>query len=79
MVRRHADIRDVEDIVIKLVCLYRAYCYETTKNSNTFCDKTGQAYSLMISGGSNSSVTIGSSWTRGLVIHPVGMYSIPAA
>jgi len=47
-----------------------AYCYETTKNSNTICDKTGHAYSLMFSSGS-SSVTIGSSWTRGLAVHPV--------
>ncbi|KIM89932.1 hypothetical protein PILCRDRAFT_812712 [Piloderma croceum F 1598] len=47
-----------------------AYCYETTKNSNTICDKTGHAYSLVFSS-KDSSVTIGSSWTRGLAVHPV--------
>jgi len=47
-----------------------AYCYETTTSSDTICDKTGHAYSFMLSKGS-SSVTIGSSWTRGLAVHPV--------
>lgn len=53
----------------------RAFCYETTKSSDTICDKTGHAYSLMVTS-SGSSVTIGSSWTRGLAVHPVGTYSL---
>jgi SUR7/PalI family len=56
------------------ICPRRAYCYETTKSSNTICDKTGHAYSLVFNSNA-SSVTIGSSWTRGLAVHPVGMHS----
>jgi len=48
-----------------------AFCYETTKNGDTICDKTGHAYSVIVNGSNNSSITIGSSWTRGLAVHPV--------
>lgn len=48
-----------------------AFCDETTSNSDMTCIRTGHGYSLTITGGNNSSVTIGSSWTRGLAVHPV--------
>ncbi|KAF7974414.1 hypothetical protein HWV62_12272 [Athelia sp. TMB] len=46
-----------------------AFCSELT-NGNTICDRTGHGYSVLVQSGS-SSVTIGSSWTRGLAVHPV--------
>jgi len=48
-----------------------AYCDETTSNSDMTCVRTGHGYSVTITGGNRSSVTIGSSWTRGLAVHPV--------
>jgi len=48
-----------------------AFCGQTTSNSDTTCIKTGHGYSVTVTGGSNSSVTIGSAWTRGLAVHPV--------
>ncbi|KZP08884.1 pali-domain-containing protein [Athelia psychrophila] len=46
-----------------------AFCSELT-NGNSVCAKTGHAYALTVNSGSTA-VTIGSSWTRGLAVHPV--------
>jgi hypothetical protein len=48
-----------------------AFCDQTTSDGDMACIRTGHGYSVTVTGGSNSSVTIGSSWTRGLAIHPV--------
>jgi len=42
------------------------YCYEAARSGQWVCINTGHAYSFSIGG-----VTIGSSWTRGLLIHPI--------
>jgi len=46
------------------------YCYEAAKSGEWLCVNTGYAYSFTIQS-STGSVVIGSSWTRGLVIHPI--------
>jgi len=48
-----------------------AYCYDDTHGARTCID--GRAYSLQVHASSNgqNSVTIESSWTRGLAVHPV--------
>lgn len=55
--------------------LYRfgiwASCDQIKSNSDLICVRTGHGYSVMFTGSNNSSVTIGSSWTRGLAVHPV--------
>lgn len=45
-------------------------CYRSTSDASTTCGKNGYAYSVAVNSGS-SSITIGSSWTRGLVVHPL--------
>jgi len=47
------------------------YCFKSASLSSTTCGPTGYAYSVGIQGGSNSYITIGSNWTRGLAVHPV--------
>ncbi|KAI6113880.1 hypothetical protein EDD16DRAFT_1885839 [Pisolithus croceorrhizus] len=47
-----------------------AYCYDLSSSGNRVCSTTGHGYSVVIST-QNNSVTIGSSWTRGLAVHPV--------
>ncbi|KAI6030318.1 pali-domain-containing protein [Pisolithus marmoratus] len=47
-----------------------AYCYDLANSGNRVCSTTGHGYSTVINTQSNS-VTIGSSWTRGLAVHPV--------
>jgi len=42
------------------------YCYEAAKSGEWLCVNTGYAYTFTVGG-----VTIGSSWTRGLIIHPI--------
>lgn len=45
-------------------------CFDETKRG------TGHGYALQLRGNAtNNVVNIGSSWTRGLAIHPVGMYA----
>jgi len=46
------------------------YCYKSTSDASTTCGKNGYAYFVPLSGG-GSLITIGSSWTRGLVVHPL--------
>ncbi|KIN96619.1 hypothetical protein M404DRAFT_16857 [Pisolithus tinctorius Marx 270] len=53
----------------ELIFAIRAYCYDLT-NGNRVCSTTGHGYSVVVNSTSNS-VTIGSSWTRGLAVHPV--------
>jgi len=50
------------------------YCYEAAKSGEWVCDNTGSSYSFTI-----GNVTIGSSWTRGLLIHPVATAATFAA
>lgn len=45
------------------------YCIE--ENSGFTCNDTGHGYSLTLQNTEGAQVTIGSSWTRGLAIHPV--------
>ncbi|KAL4061678.1 actin cortical patch SUR7/pH-response regulator pali [Scleroderma yunnanense] len=47
-----------------------AYCYDLA-NGNRVCSNTGHGYSVTVSNTQGNSVTIGSSWTRGLAVHPV--------
>ncbi|KAF9228114.1 pali-domain-containing protein [Gyrodon lividus] len=47
-----------------------AYCYQVS-NGNTICNNAGHGYSLTVVNTQNNTVYIGSSWTRGLAIHPV--------
>jgi len=48
-----------------------APCYYTTDGART-CDAAGHAYSISISNAAKTAnVIIGSSWTRGLAVHPV--------
>lgn len=46
------------------------YCYESAKSSEWLCVNTGHAYTFAVQT-PTASVTIGSSWTRGLVIHAI--------
>jgi len=50
------------------------YCFEAAKSGEWVCINTGYAYTFTIGG-----VTIGSSWTRGLVIHPIAAVATFAA
>ncbi|KAF9239415.1 hypothetical protein BU15DRAFT_46658 [Melanogaster broomeanus] len=48
-----------------------AYCYDVS-NGDRVCSTTGHGYSLTITNAQNTnSITIGSSWTSGLAVHPV--------
>jgi len=47
-----------------------SYCF-TDLNGNMVCSDTGHGYSLSIENSANNSISIGSSWTLGLAIHPV--------
>ncbi|KAI5983906.1 hypothetical protein EDD15DRAFT_2178192 [Pisolithus albus] len=60
----------VSQLRVKLIFAIRAYCYDLSNNGNRVCSTTGHGYSVVIST-QNNSVTIGSSWTRGLAVHPV--------
>ncbi|KIM65422.1 hypothetical protein SCLCIDRAFT_112666 [Scleroderma citrinum Foug A] len=46
-----------------------AYCFDLA-NGNRVCSSTGHGYSVIIRNTQGNSVTIGSSWTRGLAVHP---------
>jgi len=50
------------------------YCYEAAKSGEWVCHNPGSSYSIIV-----GSVTIGSSWTRGLLIHPVATVATFAA
>ncbi|OAX37376.1 pali-domain-containing protein [Rhizopogon vinicolor AM-OR11-026] len=45
------------------------YCID--ENSGRTCYNTGHGYSLTLQNSQGGQVTIGSSWTRGLAVHPV--------
>jgi len=47
-----------------------SYCY-TALNGDMVCSDTGHGYSLSIQNSVNNTVTIASSWTLGLAVHPV--------
>ncbi|EIM80149.1 uncharacterized protein STEHIDRAFT_135458 [Stereum hirsutum FP-91666 SS1] len=47
----------------------RAYCIYDSSSGDRTCIDQGHGYAVTVSG--NSSITIGSSWTRGLAVHPV--------
>ncbi|KAI6147965.1 pali-domain-containing protein [Pisolithus tinctorius] len=71
--RVHADgnteLSAANDTISQLRFGIWAYCYDLT-NGNRVCSTTGHGYSVVVNSTSNS-VTIGSSWTRGLAVHPV--------
>ncbi|KIJ61260.1 hypothetical protein HYDPIDRAFT_116273 [Hydnomerulius pinastri MD-312] len=46
------------------------YCYDIASGSRV-CNDAGHGYSVSIVNPQNNSITIGSSWTRGLAVHPV--------
>jgi len=49
-----------------------SYCAVQSSSGNRDCSTTGYAYSVSVrDSSSDDSVTIGSSWTRGLAVHPV--------
>ncbi|KAI9457398.1 hypothetical protein HD554DRAFT_2207207 [Boletus coccyginus] len=52
------------------VRLHQSYCY-TALNGDMVCSDTSNGYSLSIQNDANNSITIGSSWTTGLAVHPV--------
>ncbi|KAI6003180.1 pali-domain-containing protein [Pisolithus orientalis] len=71
--RVHADgsteLSAANDTISQLRFGIWAYCYDLT-NGNRVCSTTGHGYSVVVNA-TNNSVTIGSSWTRGLAVHPV--------
>ncbi|KAG6332459.1 hypothetical protein ID866_6631 [Astraeus odoratus] len=52
---------------IKLISIIRAYCFDLP-DGNRVCSSTGN---VLYNNANNNSITIGSSWTRGLAVHPV--------
>lgn len=54
-----------------------SYCAVESPSGNRDCSTTGYAYSVSVrDSSSDDSVTIASSWTRGLAVHPVGTSSV---
>ncbi|TDL27025.1 pali-domain-containing protein [Rickenella mellea] len=48
-----------------------SYCFDAAKGGDRTCSPKGHGYSVQVQSPNGGTETIGSSWTRGLAVHPV--------